>query len=120
MTSPFARATEIGLQTALQAAGEEVVYRRGNQVLYVRAVPAKSRIDVTATTGSVEFEAAVDVQDFLFRVDELAFGGQAFLPEEGDQIEYRGELYRVEVLGTELFRFMDPGKTTIRVHTVRQ
>ncbi len=120
MSSPFARATEQGLKTALQAAGEEVVYRRGDQVSYLRAIPGKSSIDITANIGSVEFEAAVDVQDFLFRVEDLVFGQQPFLPEEGDLLEYQGQQYRVEVLGTEVFRFMDPSKTTIRVHTVRQ
>ncbi len=96
-----------------------VTYLRGND-----------SVNVPATIGRTEFEQAdeygvvhrTESRDFLVRTDALVLGDKAVLPQAGDRIrETAGEqvfVYEVMAPGGEPpFRYSDPYRRTLRIHT---
>ncbi|GJQ27312.1 MAG: hypothetical protein HBSAPP02_23440 [Phycisphaerae bacterium] len=96
-----------------------VTYQRGNQ-----------SVELAATIGRTEFEQAdhfgvihrTQSRDFLVRAADLVLGGEPALPVAGDRIrEGDGEktfVYEVMAPGGEPpFRYSDPYRRTLRIHT---
>ncbi|MBP7747009.1 MAG: hypothetical protein KA383_12840 [Phycisphaerae bacterium] len=86
--------------------------------------------DLPATIGRTEFEQAdeygvihrTESRDFLVSAAQLVLGGKVVLPQAGDRIrETDGEqifLYEVMAPGGEPpWRYSDPYRRTLRVHT---
>ena len=87
-------------------------------------------VDVAATIGRTEFEQAdeygvvhrTEARDFLVLTDSLVLGDKAVLPQAGDRIrETAGVqilIYEVMAPGGEPpFRYSDPYRRTLRIHT---
>jgi len=98
-----------------------VTYQRGGDT-----------VDLNATIGRTLFEQAdaygvihrTESRDFLLRAEDLVLAGSTVLPVAGDQIrEAAGELtYIYEVVAPEgepPFRYSDPNRLTLRIHTKR-
>ena len=87
-------------------------------------------VDLQATVGKTVFEQAdangliqrLEARDFLIRAEDLVLAGQTTLPRAGDQVrETQGStthVYEVMAPGGEPpFRYSDPFRRTLRVHT---
>lgn len=87
-------------------------------------------VDLQATVGKTVFEQAdangliqrLEARDFLIRAQDLVLAGQTTLPRAGDQVrETQGtttHVYEVMAPGGEPpFRYSDPFRRTLRVHT---
>ena len=96
-------------------------------VLYRRGTDEK---EVQATIGKTEFEQAddaglihrVESRDFLVRTAELDLGAGPILPRAGDQVRETVGLsvfvYEVNAPGGQPpFRYSDPYRRVLRVHT---
>lgn len=96
-----------------------VTYRRGTD-----------DVTLTATIGRTVFEQADDrglvnrleSRDFLIRAEDLLLAGAPELPKAGDVVreEQGGRTFVYEVMapgGEPPFRFSDPYRRTLRVHT---
>jgi len=96
-------------------------------VTYVRGTDS---VELAATVGRSEFEQVdesglirkIETRDYLFAAADLVLGGSQATPQEGDQVlEADGpqtRVYEVMTVGTEpAWRYSDPYRNTIRVHT---
>lgn len=96
-----------------------VVYRRG-----------ADEVELSATIGRTVFEqpddrglvSRIEARDFLVRAEDLVLAGALVLPKAGDQIrepqEEKTFVYEVMAPGGEPpFRFSDPYRRTLRIHT---
>jgi len=92
---------------------------------------AGESLTLPATVGRTEWEendeygrvTRWESRDFLVRASDLSIGGVATLPSPGDRItesDDSGKRWTYEVLapgGAAAFRYSDPGRVTIRIHT---
>jgi len=89
-----------------------------------------STVDVAATIGRTVFEQAdesglirrVESRDFLVRRTDLVLDGSAALPRAGDRVRetdgFETQIFEVMAPGGEPpFRFSDPYRNTLRIHT---
>ena len=93
-----------------------VTYSRGETSAEVLVTVGRTIFDVTDASGFVQ---QCQSRDFLVAVEDLAAFG---VPERGDRIaETQGErtfVYEVMAPGKEdCWRFSDPYRVTLRVHT---
>lgn len=101
-------------------AGLTIRYHRGEHWTSIDAVAGR-----TTFSADDGFGAVVETQsrDYLFEANKLRFNGQLTTPQRGDYIteDVRGVRERYDVArpdgGSQVFRFSDHGRTTIRVHT---
>jgi len=96
-----------------------VLYRRGESTVEVDATVGATKYETDESYGLV---VEGEVRDYLIAREELIFGGEEVLPEEGDRIEEdiggTTHLFEVQTFGTDgCYRFTDPGRRTLRVHT---
>ncbi|MFO7958993.1 MAG: hypothetical protein R6X33_18055, partial [Candidatus Brocadiia bacterium] len=97
----------------------EVTYRRGAAEATVPATVAATRFEVDDGTGMILEQ---ETRDYLIATADLVLEGRNVLPERGDEIvEQRGDalhVYEAMDLGPERhYRFCDPDRTTLRIHT---
>lgn len=97
--------------------GVAVTYRRGASSLAMFAVLGSSLLRVTENNGTVH-TVRTDRDVLISRADMGAFS----LPIEGDKIDIVfgaiTERFTVAPIGSEpAWRFRDPGKTLLRIHT---
>ena len=88
---------------------------------------AGDRVVVNACLGSSQFEAEnnqglierYESRDFLVKAPELVIDGQQFLPQRGDRIvdDRTGMTYEVLEAGGECWRYSDPNRISLRIHT---
>jgi len=100
-----------------------VVYRRGDD-----------SAEVAATVGSTAFERAdeygvvhrIESRDFLIAAADLVLAGTATLPKPGDRVTETGDttVHEYEVMGASsrgggepAWRYSDPQRLTLRIHT---
>lgn len=107
------------LESALDAAGEDLVYRRGETDVPLRGIPGR-----TLFTGSdaerllTQYEA----HDWLVQPAALAIDLVPFLPESGDRITHPdsedGIVRTFEVMqqGDQCYR-LDPNSRLLRIYT---
>mgnify|MGYP006307973563 CR=1 FL=1 len=96
-----------------------VTYRRGGMSVDLLATIGRTVFEVDSGRGILE---KVEARDFLVRAGDLVLGGASVLPERGDRVrETRGEtvfVYEVMAPGREPhFRWSDPYRKTLRIHT---
>ena len=102
-----------------QATGKMVTYRRGLVTCDLTAVVGRSEFESRGDYGVV---TKVESRDYLVAVADLRLDDQQIYPMSGDRIEERfGETvvtYEVMAFGDEpCYRYSDPGRTTLRIHT---
>lgn len=96
-----------------------VTYRRGTLAAEVVATIGKTVFRVDDQYGG---QIRSESRDYLVLAADLVLGGNAMLPQRGDQIrETVGDtvfVYEVLAPGDEpCFRFSDPYRQTLRIHT---
>ena len=102
-----------------QFAARIVAYSRGTQTVQLPATIGKTVFEVDEGFNVLlRYEA----RDFLVLTADLALGGKNVLPQKGDRIyETQGEaiyVYEVTAPGKEpAWRFSDPWRKTLRIHT---
>ena len=94
---------------------QSITYTRSSSSVTISATPGETEMSVVDVSGfTVDFHAV----DFTFRASDLDFGSGVVEPEEGDTIELSGRTYEVlSVPGGRHFRYSDPYRTILRVHT---
>lgn len=97
----------------------EVTYARGTDSVPVLATIGRTVFEVDNGRGILE---KFETRDFLIRTEDLVLGGGPVLPERGDTIrETQGptvHVYEVMAPGKEPhYRYSDPFRKTLRVHT---
>jgi hypothetical protein len=96
-----------------------VTYSRGTQTVQIPAAVGKTVFEVDeGFSVLLRYEA----RDFLILAADLVFGGKNTLPQKGDRIyETQAEaiyVYEVTAPGKEpAWRFSDPWRKTLRIHT---
>ena len=105
--------------------------RKAHLATTVRYFRGEAFVDVLATVGRTVFEQAdeygivhrTETRDFLITAADLTFGDGPVTPKEGDRIHDfsvpgTNNIYEVMTPGGEPpFRYSDPYRTTLRVHT---
>lgn len=96
-------------------AAHEVVYQRGGQAVIVRATLGHTKYEQADANGIV---TSFETRDYLIRTADLVLGGSVVLPEVGDEI-VEGFLVHVvlPLPNEEHFRFSDPYRVVLRIHT---
>ena len=93
-----------------QHCASPVEYRRGDEPFFVNATFGKTDIEIADESG---LTISSFVWDFLINADALGFE-----PEAGDVIVANGRQYEVmNLTGDGPWRFSDPYRTTLRIHT---
>ena len=94
----------------LDAVASDIVYRHGNTAYDVKAVAGKTVFRVQNDCGEY---VRMDSRDFI-----VPAGTFDFEPEAGDTVEFKGGIYEVLAPGGEsVWRWSDPYKTALRIHT---
>lgn len=89
---------------------DEVTYRHGSSAKTIRAVAGRTVFRSTNDCGNW---VRTETRDFIIRAGELDF-----TPETGDVIVFDGEEYEVLAPnGEPVWRWSDPHRTALRVHT---
>lgn len=118
----------MSLTPAIQAALAAVNQVAGVSIVYTRN--GEHTVTLTATVGRTMYEketsagvfVKVQLRDYVnVPAASLILNGQTVLPEPGDKIteEIAGETLIFEVVphGDNAWRYMDPGRTLLRIHT---
>lgn len=93
----------------------EVEYRRGSQAVTVRAALGHTKYEQADASGIV---TSIEARDYLIRASDLVLGGFRILPEAGDLIVEEAATHVVLPLpNEEHFRFSDPYRVILRIHT---
>lgn len=100
-------------------AADLVTYTRGGETL----------ADLSATIGTTTHDdiaangmlTAVESNDFVITAADLILSAAVTLPVVGDVITWGGETYEVRPFGEKQrpWRYSDPHKVTLRIHTKR-
>ena len=100
----------------LSHASRQVTYRRGEQSVGLRATLGRS--DPTIDNGA-GFPLGIAAADFIVTPSDLVIGGNPVEPAAGDRItDQDGRVFEVlEVPGGMPWRFTDPERTAMRIHT---
>lgn len=102
-------------QLDASAATSVTLTRPGNAPTSVLATIGSTPFEVTRADGSIE---NIQSRDFLIAAANYLVNGVAVLPARGDQISEGGFIYQVMAPGHEPhYRFVDPFRTRLRVHT---
>ena len=106
-------------KTLQSAAGVDIVYARGDRTVSLRAVPGDTSFVQQTGEGYME---TVESRDFIFPAADLNLGGSPVLPDRGDMITETvngvEQSYPVTSGGaSRYFRYADPYRTILRVHT---
>jgi hypothetical protein len=104
-----------------------VVYQRGAESVEAQATVGRTVFEQTDQFGIVH---RTESRDYLIRAADLVLAGERTLPKVGDRVretlEDRALIYEVMAPGTASggggggeppFRFSDPERITLRVHT---
>ncbi|MBX3444260.1 MAG: hypothetical protein KF774_17795 [Planctomyces sp.] len=106
------------LRSLRSSTGERIEYRRAGRVVRLRALIGRTATETTLETG---FVSVGQLEDFLVGAADLDIDGVRFLPERGDQlvrVELPGQpVFQVCPNGEDCYRFSDPARSQIRIHT---
>lgn len=99
----------------------EIEYRRGSVAITLDATPGRSVFDQQNSDGML---TRSESRDYLLRSKDLVLSGARVEPEDGDlliDVDANGDRMSFEVRapasGEPPFRYSDPFRRTIRVHT---
>lgn len=96
-----------------------VIYVRGGQSVQVPATIGRTVFELDASDGAV---LRIEARDYLIRTAHLVLDETHVLPVKGDQVHELQEgvilIYEVAAPGDEPhYRFSDPYRKTLRIHT---
>lgn len=98
-------------------ASQSVTYMRGSQQIgtALKATYGQTIHEQDSQFGILRWES----KDFIFTAADLTLGGDVIEPQRGDKItDHLGNVFQVlGDNGEPCFRYADPYRTTIRVHT---
>jgi hypothetical protein len=120
MTDMFRKASHWLDERRHAVATSEVVYRRDDRTVSVRATIGRTEYQQDDGVGVI---TRAETRDFIIRARELLIDGVQVLPEVGDRVEEvdRGTLFIYEVLPVGSmqphYRYSDQYRTTLRIHT---
>lgn len=95
-------------------ASEEVVYKRGLDTVNIQATFGKTDYQIEDDSG---FKIGGEITDFLFAASDLIIDGTLTVPKAGDQIQTDSALYETQFIGDGCWRYSDPYRKMIRLHT---
>lgn len=101
-------------------AAQSILYKRGTAVVQIDATKGSTLFESDTASGGL---LRIESRDFIFEAERLVIEGDVTTPARGDKIEEMqgGKTYTYEVLdlgaGTQPWRYCDPYRTLIRVHT---
>lgn len=106
------------LSAAMQGnASQSVTYMRGSQPVgsALKATYGQTIHEQDSQFGILRWES----KDFIFTAADLTLDGNVIEPQRGDKItDHLGNVFQVlGDNGEPCFRYADPYRTTIRVHT---
>ncbi len=108
------RAVTAGLTAARRVAGQAIVYGRGDTEIEITAI--KGRHPIQQITDETVYGSG-ELTDWIFPAADL---GALGLPARGDYVEYAGARFDVvSQPGLDCYSYSDPGRTWLRVHTLR-
>ena len=96
-----------------------VLYKRGAESVQVPATIGRTVFALDDGAGAI---LRTESRDYLIRAQHLVLSGVAELPKRGDQVHdvQDGVIFIYEVVGPgdePHFRFSDPYRKTLRIHT---
>ena len=92
-----------------------VTYRRQGVSVEVQASNARSEWESVDGDGGVQ---RFETRDFLITAADLVLGDMVSEPRAGDRITDAGHVFEVmPPAGGAVFRYCDPGRTTLRICT---
>jgi len=95
-------------------ASETVVYKRGADTINICASFGKTNYQIEDESG---MKVGGQVTDFLFAAQDLVINGSQTTPQAGDQIQTDSAIYEAMFLPDGYWRYSDPFRTMIRLHT---
>ena len=95
-------------------ASETVIYKRGADSISICASFGKTDYQIEDQSG---FQTGGQITDFLFAASDLIIDGLLTLPKAGDQIQTDSALYEALFLQDGCWRYSDPYRKIIRLHT---
>lgn len=118
--SVFDNAVASAIQSVGVVAGIPVTYHRDSAWVKLTAIPGKSDFRISEADSITVKERS---RDYLFTTCFLRINGQTVTPKKGDEIKETvgNTVHTYEVLrpdgGDQVWRYSDPGRSVIRVHT---
>jgi len=95
-------------------ASETVIYKRGADTVTICASFGKTDYQVQDQSG---FKIGGQITDFLFQAEDLVIDRTLTVPKAGDQIQTDSALYEAQFIGDGCWRYSDPFRKMIRLHT---
>lgn len=95
-------------------ASETVIYKRGLNSISIQATFGKTDYQIEDDSG---LKIGGSVIDFLFAAQDLVINGTQTTPQAGDQIQINSAIYEAMFLPDGYWRYSDPYRTIIRLHT---
>lgn len=111
------RALRIANNRIAKASGVSALYRRGDMVVRVTAIPRQPEYPAIVSDG---FTVSALDQDWNVASEELIFGGVVSDPQRGDRMEVEDTSETYEVLpysGNECFRPLGVPVAQFRIHS---
>lgn len=116
--NPFRETIAGALETVRQVAGADILYRRENTVLKLRATVGQTSIKVTSASEGVEVRQKW--RDFLIDVELLLIDGERSLPKRGDEITDGADVFlAANIPGGNLYEVEAQG-LQFRIHAKRK
>lgn len=109
----FDNAITAALAAVGNAAARPATYTRDGVDVAITAIAGSTASEAVDDTGAV---TAGRVRDWLTQAAPLTALGMG-TPERGDTFTVAGEVYLVTQRGDECWRYIDPAKVWLRVHT---
>ncbi|HBG25671.1 MAG: hypothetical protein A2Y10_02475 [Planctomycetes bacterium GWF2_41_51] len=95
-------------------ASETVIYKRGADTVTICATFGKTNYQIEDDSG---FQIGGQITDFLFDAEDLIIDGLLTVPKAGDQIQTDSAIYEALFLQDGCWRYSDPYRKIIRLHT---
>lgn len=115
--SIFEDLVAVGLDAADEFAGQDATYTRGQTTLPIRVIPSSA---ASMDTGG-DAVSQIKVFNFLVKPSELKIGGVAIVPQRGDQVIWKEQIYSVlPGTGASSFTESDTHEFLIEIHTTKK
>jgi len=114
----FQNAAAAALAAVRRLAGVSATLKRGASAQAITATVGKTVFKAEAAAQGPASIRDTQARDYLLPAAEYLVDGVAVLPQLGDQIVEGAATFEVVSLDSEPpYRFADPGRTWLRVHT---
>jgi len=114
MTNLLKRGIEFLAAKLKSHASETVIYKRSADSTSICASFGKTNYQIENESG---FQIGGEITDFLFAASDLIIDGTLTVPKAGDQIQTDSAIYEALFLQDGCWRYSDPYRKMIRLHT---